>query len=95
MNARTPIPLRPDFTASRDAAVNALVRAVIKHSQSVLSGYTRRAAVPPLTTGDASAFAQTTAAFLSTPTGYSAGADLLDRGIALQFAGADKISPLR
>jgi Phage capsid family len=90
MNAR-PIPLRPDFNAARDNDVRSLCRAVIRTATTVLSGHTRRAAVSPLTT-DTANLGQTTAAFVSTLVGYSAGADLLERGLALQFANATKIS---
>jgi hypothetical protein len=90
MNERMrPIPLRPDWHAQRDATVGALMRAVVRYGRAALS---QRAATAPMQTTDATALQQATAAFLSTLVGFSAGADLLQRGLALQFDNAGSIS---
>jgi Phage capsid family len=86
---RQGIPLRPDWHAQRDATVGALVRSIVGYGRTALA---HRAATAPTMTTDATALSQATAAFLSTLVGYSAAADLLQRGIALQFDKAGSIS---
>lgn len=55
-------------------------------------GLVLRAAVSPTTLGNTPALAQVAVAFLETLVPVSAGADLLARGIALNFSGAASIS---
>jgi hypothetical protein len=104
-----PIKFRPDRTATREAAVSSLVRAVISISAGTLDKQTPaakharrwddrntdlilRAAVSPTTIASAPALAHVAVAFLETLTPVSAGADLLSRGIGLNFDGAAQIN---
>jgi hypothetical protein len=105
-----PIPLRPDPTASRDAAVASLTRAAIATGLGAIdkarpvSEHARRwaddrgmelvlrAASSPATLAGNPALAHIAVAFLDALTQLSAGADLLQRGLALNFNGAAQIN---
>jgi hypothetical protein len=94
MVPRDPIPLRADWNAQRDGAVRSLVNEVLKQARGRLGveGTFTRAAVSPATIGSMPALAQATQALLSTLTPYSAAADLLERGLTLDFDRAASIS---
>jgi hypothetical protein len=87
------IPLRPDVSAIRDAAVSTLTRECLTKARQALGDrVVTRAATAPTTTSSAPGLTQTVAAFLSTLVPFSAGADLLERSLTLRFDGANAIS---
>jgi hypothetical protein len=115
VNARTPIPLRPDPHALDCWAVGTLTRSVIALANSKLSPGVRlseftarrwgdearsvdwltRAAVNPAATTTpswAAELAQVSKVFVASLVGVSAGADLLRRGLAISFDGAQSIT---
>jgi hypothetical protein len=109
-HARQGIPLRPDRTALRDAAVTSLVRACIATGLGTLdrtmppATFARRAwddrsvdlllraAVSPTTVAGTPELAQVAVALLETLVPASAGADLMMRGIGLNFDGKAQIN---
>ena len=101
MTARSGIPLRPDRDALRRAGIRSIARAAIAvgladrnlRLDDVLTRWPddrgaellTRAAVPPLSTADASALWQTAVALLESLTPASAAAALLRRALPVSF----------
>jgi hypothetical protein len=105
MDARTPIPLRPDPQALQVRAVRSLARAAIAAATHKLNPqrsrlwrddadvqYLLRAATSPASLTSASALVPVTQQFLASLQPLSAGAQLLDMGIGLSFDGTGSIS---
>lgn len=105
MNARTPIPLRPDINALREAALTSLVRACVNAARKVHDRFAKsawpddrhadliiRAATTPATLADTTALHQIALYFVASLIPVSAAAAVIARSLQLSFDRAAQIS---
>ena len=105
MNARTPIPLRPDRDALREAALTSLVRACVNVARKVRDRFAKsawpddrhadliiRAASTPATLADTAALQQVALYFVASLVPVSAAAAVIARSLQLSFDRAAQIS---
>lgn len=105
MNARTPIPLRPNRDALREAALTSLVRACVNAARKVHDRFAKsawpddrhadliiRAATTPATLADTTALHQIALYFVASLIPVSAAAAVIARSLQLSFDRAAQIS---
>jgi hypothetical protein len=105
MNTHSPIPLRPDRNALREAAMTSLARAAIDTARSVHDRFAKsawpddqvaklitRSAVTQTTLANAQVLQQVGLAFVASLTPVSAAAQIIARSLQLTFEGNARIS---